>query len=58
MIASSKKELDEIYIGPCAVKNLQAQIRFRSLVKGEGLTLKGSKDELYDKLLKHIISLE
>ena len=57
-VIDSKEELDQVYNGPNAVERLKDQIRFRSLVRGEKITLKGNKKMLYERLLRHITESE
>ena len=53
-LASTKEELDTIFHGPKATERLKKQIRYRSLVKEQQVTLSGNKRALYDKLLSLI----
>ena len=54
-IASTKDELDKIYSGPKAVERMKDQIRFRTLIREEKIVMTGSKKDLYDRLLNHIL---
>lgn len=53
-LVSTKEELDDIFNGPRATEKLKDQIIFRSVVREENITLSGTKNILYDKLLRHI----
>ena len=57
-VIDSKEELDQVYNGPNVVERLKDQIRFRSLVRGEKITLKANKKMLYERLLCHITESE
>ncbi|KAK3739666.1 hypothetical protein RRG08_053521 [Elysia crispata] len=52
-LVSTKEQLDELYHGPRAVDKMKDQIRFRSLIRGENITIKKA---LYERLLAHITS--
>ena len=49
------EQLDTIFNGPKATEKLKYQIRYRSLIREEKITLSGNKTVLYNKL-KDIIS--
>ena len=53
-LIETKQELDQVFHGPNAVEKLKDQIRFRSLFRGEKITLKGNKQMLNKQLLHHI----
>ena len=53
-LIETKQELDQVFNGPNAVETLKDQIRFRSLIRGEKISLKGNKQMLYKRLLHHI----
>ncbi|KAK3797429.1 hypothetical protein RRG08_010706 [Elysia crispata] len=57
-LATTKEELDSIFNGPKATERMKDQIRYRSVVLHEKITMKGSKKELYDKLLAQILLLQ
>ena len=55
-LVSTKEQLDELYHGSRAVDKMKDQIRFRSLIRGENITMTGNKKALYERLLAHITS--
>ncbi|GFN81880.1 hypothetical protein PoB_000838600 [Plakobranchus ocellatus] len=55
-LATTKEELDSIFDGPKATEKMKDQIRYRSIVLGENITMTGGKKALYDKLLAQILS--
>ena len=56
VLATSKEALDAIFNGPNALDNLKVQIRYRKEFLKEKLTLKGRKEDLYNRLLSQISS--
>ncbi|GFO41302.1 hypothetical protein PoB_006780700 [Plakobranchus ocellatus] len=56
VLATTKEDLDTLYNGPKALEKLKAQIRYRSLVRGEKISMTGTKRVLYERLLHQISS--
>ena len=56
LIVGSKEELDKLYIGSKPLQRLKEQIRYFNLINGQKIKISGTKKNLYDRLLEHILS--
>ena len=54
-LATTIEQLDKNFNGPKTTEKLKDQMRYRSLIREEKITLSGNKNVLYNKL-KDIIS--